>query len=159
MGRHFGLLASLVLFAFHDVNAKVNQSPFKIQTRFHRVNDFVRFSEFFTGRENTGNYVIIRSQKERSGLYFYLPLNESKIRVDKIFYFKLSLIDSRNPKARNFDFLMPEKEKFPKNILLGITGEDWAEKEDRLVAWEIKILDEGEKNLCVAKSSLWQHSK
>ena len=73
--------------------------------------------------------------------------------------FKLSLIDSRNPIARNFEFQMPRKGKRQKRILLGITGDDWVEKDDRLIAWEIKILGEDEKDLQVVMSSLWQHSK
>ena len=159
VGRHFGLLAIISLFGLLDVNANVSHSPLKIQIRFHPANDFVRLSEFFTGHESTGNYTILRSQKERSGLYFYVPLEESKIQVEKIHSFKLSLIDSRNPIARNFEFQMPRKGKRQKRILLGITGDDWVEKDDRLIAWEIKILGEDEKYLQVAMSSLWQHSK
>ena len=33
-----------------------------------------------------------------------------------------------------------------KKILLGITGDDWVEKDDRLIAWEIKILGEDDKD-------------
>ena len=54
---------------------------------------------------------------------------------------------------------MSRKGKRQKRILLGITGDDWDEKDDRLIAWEIKILGEDEKDLQVAMSSLWQHSK
>ena len=158
ISRHFGLPAILSLFGLLYVNANVSNSPLKVQVRFHPANDFVRLSEFFTGHENTGNYTILRSQKERSGLYFYVPLEETKIQVEKIRSFKLSLIDSRNPIARNFEFQMPSNGKRQKKILLGITGDDWVEKDDRLIAWEIKILGEDDKDFQVAMSSLWQHS-
>ena len=159
VGRHFGLLALISLLGLLDINANVSQSPLKIQIRFHPENDFVRLSEFFTGRENTGNFTILRSQKRRSGLYFYVPLEESKIKVEKIHSFKLSIIDSRNLTSRNFKFQMSRKGKRQKRILLGITGDDWDEKDDRLIAWEIKILGENDKDFQVAMSSLWQHSK
>ena len=102
ISRHFGLPAILSLFGLLYVNANVSNSLLKVQVRFHPANDFVRLSEFFTGHENTGNYTILRSQKERSGLYFYVPLEETKIQVEKILSFKLSLIDSKKSNCSQF---------------------------------------------------------
>ena len=68
----------------------------KVRIRSIEGHRFVRLSEYFTGKENTGNRMIVRSQpEERTGLYFILRLDRpvcdiqaaSKVRMSMLLPF------------------------------------------------------------------------
>ena len=128
-----------------------------IRIRHHSEDDFARIREFFTGDEFTGNKLILRSTDKRKGLYLYIPLEPENDSLQNAQIVELSIIDSRNPSPRTFQFAMPADFKKKKSLLLGITGKDWNEKVMDLIAWKVVITDSLKKNLLVSQSFLWSH--
>jgi hypothetical protein len=154
-------LLALLFFALPSLNCVLlgNESDsLKVQVKYCSNDDFLRISEYFSGKEYTGNNLVLRSSpNDRSGLYFYLPVILDRISTQKGNKIKLDVIDSTDPQSRSFYFTIPNDLKGKKRVLLGLTGKDWGESNMRLVAWKIQITGLEEKSIFVEKSSLWSH--
>ena len=150
----------LTLFIFEcNLCVLIADSSVRVRVQYHPQEDFLRLPEFFTGKEFTGNKVIIRSKEERTGLYFYIPLDKSKSSLSNAKSMKLDLIDSTSPFARTFELSVPEQVSKKKTLLIGVTGEDWEEKSMDLVAWKIVLMDKAKKPVFTSQSFLWDHKK
>ena len=104
--------------------------------------DFTRVPEYFTGREFLGNQVVARTQTERAGLYFILELRESLEKLPGSCEVVIEVVRSDGPEAKRYRLSIPEETKGRREILLGITGEDWKSREIKPVAWRLEIRDE-----------------
>ena len=99
----------------------------------------------------------MRTNKVRDGLYFSFPLDKKFHQFPGSTKIILSVIHSGNPKARAFTFELPVDRKGKKEILLGITGQDWPSAETKPLAWEIAVKNIAGKLLARKKSFLWDH--
>ena len=149
------LLTSFIIGCNNLILLGVDASMIRI--RHHSEDDFTRIREFFTGDEFTGNKLILRSTDKRKGLYLYIPIESKNDSLQNAQIVEISIIDSRNPFPRKFQFAMPPNFKKKKSLLLGITGKDWNEKVMDLIAWKVVITDSLKKNLLVSQSFLWSH--
>src|SRR4051812_35790644 len=77
-------LASLVLAAASAGAATANSSTgsgvtvVRVFTGWKEGNSFKRISEYFTGKENPGDTVVLRTRPDqRSGFYFFVRLNNA----------------------------------------------------------------------------------
>lgn len=130
----------------------------KVQVKYCSNEDFLRIAEYFSGKEYTGNNLVLRSSPDdRSGLYFYLPVILDRTSTQKGNTIKLDVIDSTDPQSRSYVFTIPNDLKGKQKILLGLTAKDWGGSNMRLVAWKIQITGSEEKSIFVEKSSLWSH--
>jgi hypothetical protein len=115
---------------------------------------FKRISEYFTGRENTGNEVVVRSQpRERGGYYFLVRTDNRGAATPAKFVFQVVLPDA--PEARTFTFLT----ELPggKTVFnFGVTGADWPDATIDAVAWKLDVLTAAGEPLAVEKSYLWE---
>tara|TARA_Y100000588_G_scaffold148801_1_gene162808 strand:- start:13 stop:504 length:492 start_codon:yes stop_codon:yes gene_type:complete len=126
--------------------------------RFVEAKNFVRLSEYFTGRENPGNRLICRSQpEERSGLYFILTLSEKSRKLPEGSAFVMEVIRPDDPEAKTIRIPVPEKRPRGKEVYLGLTGADWPDKSARPVAWRLRLVDASGEVLADRKSFLWEH--
>lgn len=130
-----------------------------VQVKHHAKEDFLRIPELFTGKEYSGKYIILRSSEFRNGLYFYLPFTADYLSNIGGSTIELALIDSSLPKARAFNFSIPDNFSGQKKVLLGLTGKDWDDNKIRLVAWKIEVLGLEKESLHINQSSLWSHKK
>lgn len=116
---------------------------------------FERISEYFTGKENPGSQVILRSHPEiRSGFYFLARVTNpgpALLAVKIIVY----VITPDSPKAKAFTFAaaLPNGDTV---FDLGLTGADWAGEKVHPVAWKIEIVTTDGHSLGAAKSFLWE---
>ena len=152
------ILLTLLIFECNRC-VLIADSSVRVRVQYHPEEDFLRLPEFFTGKEFTGDKVIVRSKEQREGIYFYVPLNKSKSSSSKANSIKLDLIDSTSPFPRSFELSVPEEVSKKKTLLIGVTGEDWKEKSLDLVAWKIVLMDKEKKPVFSSQSFLWDHKK
>jgi len=116
---------------------------------------FERISEYFTGKENPGSQVLLRSHPEiRAGFYFLARATNSgpALTAGKLV---LTVITPDSPKAKAYTFTtaLPTGDTV---FNVGLTGADWAGETVHPVAWKIEITTTEGRLLGVAKSFLWE---
>ena len=126
-------------------------------TRQMETTQFQRVSEFFSGKENTGRQLILRSQSDnRDGLYFIIELSDHLDTAPAGSRFQLEVIPSDALKPSTFTFELNHSMNLKrKHVLLGLTGDDWESSELQPIAWRLK-LQSGEDELASWKSFLWE---
>lgn len=128
--------------------------------RYFEHRDFKRLLEYFTGREYLGNQLILRSDPSvRAGMYFILNLDVSLNELPKETRFILNIHCTDSLEMKIFEFVIPSEVNNKKEVLLGITGDDWASKETKIVAWRIEIRSDERQLLSERQSFLWAHEK
>lgn len=119
----------------------------------------VRISEYFTGNENPGRRQYIRtSPTSRSGYYFVVrlrsPLRQNPLPSEGRFEIELYRRDSINPLLYRFPLDQGMKPRAP--FYLGITDQDWPEKDARPIAWQIRLLNQQDQVIGTWSSLLWE---
>lgn len=128
----------------------------EIKPRYIAEENFKRISEYWSGAENLGNRVILRSDPEvREGFYFTLVLDE-KVRdlprgtiITGEFYTPVST------DLQTHEFRLPNKLPKTKEVFVGLTGADWPEPGGVPGAWRFTIKDANGKLLTQKQSYLW----
>ncbi|MDR2845139.1 MAG: hypothetical protein LBV28_03495 [Puniceicoccales bacterium] len=124
--------------------------------QWHPAGDFQRISEYFTGRENTGGDIVVRTDNSnRAGLYFHvgLPLGT---RFPEGSQAVLEYVDGAHPEAFKRTFALPAMPTGPfAEIRLGLTGKDWPQRSVPVVAWRITITDNTGAVVVRSQSFLW----
>jgi hypothetical protein len=157
--RALALLLALVAFATADTRAAATtgQSDVRIVRVFTGWRDaasFKRISEYFTGRENTGGEVLIRSQpQERSGYYFLVRTANSGAPFTGRFAFTVVL--PGKPDAHTFAFTadVPTGQTV---FNFGLTGADWPGSTTTSSAWKLELRDATGTAVAIEKSYLWE---
>lgn len=150
------LLLALVALLWPLVSgAETRVSRASAQFRDHR--QFLRISEFFTGRENTGSDFIVRSDPEtRAGYYFTVRLKPYPYRkhtVDEAV--RLEVIMPGDVEPTLFTFALGPGKKRNPLILIGLTGDDWPDSGARPLAWRISFMNADGETLVQKQSFLW----
>jgi hypothetical protein len=131
----------------------------KVSEAFHQAEDFLRIPEFFTGKEYFGKQFIVRTNKERSGFYFAMELNKPASDLPEECNVLIQVVRSDRPAPQSYRLPLGVTNHSRKEILLGITGEDWNSREIKPLAWRIELRT-GSGNLLASKQSfLWGHPK
>jgi hypothetical protein len=123
--------------------------------------DFVRVSEYFTGKENTSGRVIVRSNEtERDGLYLLLALDfPNKDSQPKPYKLVLQILDSESLDPVTYSFLLPDHAITQGELWLGLTGEDWPTPKKKIMAWHLAVQAKDDSILTNNQSFLWSHKK
>jgi hypothetical protein len=122
--------------------------------------DFVRLSEFFNGREDSSGRAIVRSQpKSRTGLYFSLNISGSVGQLPEGAKVLLDLVHPKSPEVKAFELIAPRTPDNSREMLVGLTGDDWTRTKGKPVAWRIRILDVSGGVLAAEQSFLWEEPK
>jgi hypothetical protein len=116
---------------------------------------FERISEYFTGKENPGSQVLLRSHPEiRAGFYFLARVTNPGLALAaaKVIVY---VITPDSPKTKSFTFTaaLPTGDTV---FNIGLTGADWAGEKVHPVAWKIEIVTTEGHSLGAAKSFLWE---
>lgn len=129
----------------------------RARAEFRDSRQFYRISEFFTGRENTGGAVIVRTQPDdRAGYYFTLRLEEYLYQKDTVKEaVRLEVIMPGNIEPTRFTFPLGPAEKKNPLILIGLTGADWPDPDVLPLAWRISFHGPDDELLAEAQSFLW----
>lgn len=158
LSRTLFLLAGLsLLLASAPSTASASETEMTIArvfTGWRNAASFKRISEYFTGHENTGGKIILRTHpQQRSGFYFFLrTANPGSATAVK---FNVELIAPDSPTPKNYQFTA-ELKPGDNIINLGLTGSDWPDSETHPVAWKIELAASDDRVLAVTKSYLWE---
>ena len=153
----------LVLFSFFCIScastrkqAVTSVDILEIKPRYIEAEQFKRISEYLTGQEHKGGRVILRTNSEkRGGYYFTLILDQS---VRDLPVGTVIVGDFLTPKSidmQQHTFALPAKLPKAEEIFIGLTGEDWPAKDALPSAWRFTIKDANGATLGTEKSYLW----
>ncbi|MDR1011581.1 MAG: hypothetical protein LBM04_10765, partial [Opitutaceae bacterium] len=113
-----------------------------------------RIPEYFTGRENTGGQVILRTRPEkREGYYFFTRMKTpagidgARIVIDVI------MPTSADPKT--YTLSAPPLRKGTVLLNPGLTGDDWPDPAAHPTAWRLRLLAADGTELFTQQSYLW----
>lgn len=126
----------------------------RVWPAWRTAESFERISEYFTGKEDHGREVVLRTQPEqRAGFYFLARVANSGVVIPGA-KFVLSLIMPSSP--------LPQITTFPVEVAnrsrvfhLGLTGADWPGPEVHPVAWNLELVSLDGSVLSSAHSFLW----
>ena len=76
-----------------------------------------------------------------------------------VFAFILHVYRSGSLDPKTYPFKIPEDTEEKKDILIGLTGEDWPSKKTRLIAWKLELRSSDQRILAQKQSFLWEHEK
>lgn len=151
------LLAGLMLLA-SCLHAELK--IFSVTERYWDQVEFKRVIEYFTGKEFSGRQIILRSNPEkRSGMYFELSFSEKLNALAKNSVIVLQMYRSGSLHPKLYEFKIPEDLHEKRDILLGVTGDDWPSRETKLIAWRMEVRTVDQKLLAQKQSFLWDHEK
>ena len=146
---------SLVWLALGAASAfATDVSVVPVFTGWREAASFKRISEYFSGQENTGGQVILRTHPDdRSGYYLLLRVKTADAIADARLVLQVITPDSATP--RTFSFTT--KLTGPKIMLnLGLTGPDWPDLKINPVAWKLEVFRADGKLLAAENSYLWE---
>jgi len=129
----------------------------EIKPRYIPEESFMRIKEFWSGAENKGNRIILRSDPEiRNGYYFTLVLNQKMRDLPRGTVITGEFFTPTSNEMQTHDFRLPNS-KMPKTreIFLGLTGADWPDPSGTPGAWRFTIRDANGNELAQKQSYLW----
>lgn len=116
---------------------------------------FESISEYFTGQENHGRRVVLRTHPDaRAGFYYLVRVANTGVPQQQA-RFVLHVIspDSPDPKTHTFTVdLEPRASVYQ----IGLTGPAWPAPEIHPVAWKLELLASDGRVLASAQSFLWE---
>ena len=107
----------------------------RVFTGWKEGSSFKRISEYFTGKENTGGIIVLRTHADqRSGFYFFVRAANSGAPTAVKINVELIAPTDNKPKTHSFSADL----KSGQNLLdLGLTADDWPDAKANPVAWKI----------------------
>lgn len=135
---------------------QVNESEVRIvRTYFgwREAASFKRISEYFNGKENTGDEIVLRTHPDqRGGYYFLVRLANGGAPVAARIVLHVVTPDTATPRVFTFNAALPGRVSV---FDLGVTGDDWPGPKINAVAWRLDLIDETGRTLATEKSYLW----
>lgn len=126
----------------------------RVFTGWREASSFKRISEYFTGRENTGGEVMLRTQPAaRGGYYFLVRTDNDGPARDVRFRLEVVTPDSTQPRQFEFATRLPAGNEV---YQLGLTGADWPASTVSPMAWKLELVDAAGAPLALEKSYLWE---
>ena len=149
-------LSFLFILSFLSLSIWAAEARF-VSVRYLEKQAFLRISEYFDGKENTGNRLICRSKPEaRAGLYLVLSLKESTRKLPQNLVARWQVISPKAPDPVEHRIAVPNERPRGKDLFVGLTGADWPDHEARPVAWKLTLETAGGKVVLERKSFLWE---
>jgi len=161
LSRSFFLVATIAALALAAISSSLAAtSPgdgvafVRVFTGWREGSSFKRISEYFSGRENTGGSVVLRTHPEqRSGFYFFTRVSNAgpTTPIKAI----VEVVTPTDKQTRDFSFATELKSGV--NLFdFGLTGEDWLDAKANPVAWKIDFIAPDGRVLATEKSYLWE---
>lgn len=128
----------------------------EIKPRLIEEQQFMRIDEYLTGKENTGDRVILRSNpSSRTGYYFVLILDENVKYLPTGTKIIGEFHTTKELGVQTIEFSLPKKRPKTNEIFVGLTGEDWPKGSVTPAAWRFTIQDANGAVLATKQSFLW----
>lgn len=157
------LLLTLIVSLFAGcalLPKKDTESPIvikEIKPRYIDEQQFMRASEYWTGKEETGKRIISRTDStERSGYYFTLILSERARELPRGSFILGEFYTTNSLDLQSHEFHLPSKLSKSKEIFLGLTGADAPAGGKVPGAWRFTIKTAGGEVIAQDQSYLWE---
>ena len=150
------LFASIIFTVAGLVSIQAAEVEFvRVWTGWRDAASFERISEYFTGEENTGREIVLRTHPEqREGFYFLVRVaNPGDLLTGTKFVLQVIAPSAPEPKTTIFPSNVPNRSKV---FLLGLTGPDWPGADVHPVAWKLELRTADDQVLATAQSFLWE---
>ena len=144
--------------AKNEPAATASATIIRVWPDYRAAESFDRISEYFTGAENTGNQIVLRTHPEsRDGFYFFTRL-KTPADIAAGAQVEIGVITPGSPAAKTFLLRVPVALR--KGTLLlnpGLTGPDWPPTDAKThpVAWRVRLLSADGAELATSQSYLW----
>ena len=120
---------------------------------YRTADSFSRISEYFSGKENTGDQAIVRSQgANRAGFYFLVRTETAAAVAGARVEVQVLLPGVEKPRTFTFPADVPAGSHV---TLAGLTGPDWPGEKTQPVAWHLAVLAPDGTVLASEQSFLW----
>lgn len=116
---------------------------------------FVRISEYFTYRENTGRETVLRTQPDARAGFYFLTRTKTDAAISGA-TFKLEIVSPGNPQPRVYSF-SADIPRGSRVFQIGVTGSDWPDEDTYPVAWRVTLSGSDGTVLTSAQSFLWSN--
>ena len=127
----------------------------RVWAAWRNADTFDRISEYFTGRENTGHEVVLRTHPDaRAGFYYLVRVANHGATIPGA-KFSLQMIAPNSPETKTYTFPAEVAGKTTV-FLLGLTGADWTDHKAHPVAWKLELLNAEGHPVASAQSFLWE---
>ncbi len=128
-----------------------------VSVRYLEKQAFLRISEYFDGKENTGNRLICRSRPDaRAGLYLIVSLKDSTRKLPHNLIARWQVISPNAPDPVEHRIAVPNERPRGKDLFVGLTGIDWPDPKARPVAWKLTLETSDGEVILERKSFLWE---
>lgn len=147
-------LAVLISFVCASFVHASDLQIIRVWPSYRQADSFKRISEYFSGNENTGSEIVLRTQpNERTGYYFLTRIKNTGPAIANA-RVELQLITPVSPEVQthSFDVALPTGKKV---LQLGLTGGDWTNSKTKPVAWLVRFLTVDGVELAREQSYLW----
>ena len=125
------------------------------ENRYIPEEDFLRISEYFTGREPKTDRILLRSQDDSRGGYYWIFGIEGKLEENEIAEVVLEVQIPGSPETESFIFSVDQSLTDSNTLWIGLTGTDWPGPKFRPVAWRILFLSPQDEEILLRESYLW----
>lgn len=126
----------------------------RVFTGWREASSFKRISEYFTGRENTGGEVVLRTQPAARGGYYFLVRTDNDGPARDV-RFRLEVVTPGATQPHQFEF--PAHLPAGNQVYqLGLTGADWPASTVSPMAWKLELVDPAGQPIATEKSYLWE---
>lgn len=147
----FALIFALLTSLAHAADVEFT----RIWPAWRDTASFVRISEYFGGKENSGRQTMLRTRPDnRDGYYFLTRVkNDGGAKPEVRFVLEIITPASPVPKTYTFPAELPARSHV---FNLGLTGDDWAGEDVHPVAWRLRLLTADDRELAAEQSFLWR---
>jgi hypothetical protein len=127
----------------------------RVWPQWKDTDSFMGISEYFTHKEMTGGWIVLRTHPEsRVGFYFLTRVKNTRgPATGTRFVIQLILPDSPDPKTYTFPAPVPHGSHL---FEIGLTGKDWKGSRLHPVAWLVELQDSSGQVLAAKASYLWE---
>ncbi len=156
--KHFCMrsIASILFFLTLGVTASsaADIKIVRVMPDYQTADSFVRISEYFNSKENTGGATILRTQPaHREGYYFLVRVKTTA--AIEVAWVEAQVITPTSPEPRTDSFAISLPKAGSQVIKIGLTGTDWPSPKAVPVAWKLRLLAADGKELATEQSFLW----
>ncbi len=148
------LLLVLILACVAGAQEAASVTIVRVFPGWRDASSFKRISEYFTGRENTGGQVVLRTHaNERSGYYFLLRVKNPAAPQEVAVTLDIARAGHAGAQTYSFHAALGAGDTV---LNVGLTGADWTDPKADPLAWRVSIRSADGRTLATDRSYLWE---